>query len=145
MSLISALSPILAAGVFLSGCGVRSIPQSRNAVEASLAEMTNQYKRRADLIPNLVNTVKGYAKHEAETLQDVVDARARATGAQIDPAKMDPGQVEQFQNAQGGLSQALSRLMVVVESYPDPIEIFANCRRSSTHGWPTKSGTRCVS
>ena len=95
-----------------SGCGVRSIPQARNAVEATLAEMTNQYKRRADLIPNLVNTVKGYAKHEASTLQAVVDARARATGAQIDPSNLDPAQIERFQSAQGGLTQALSRLMV---------------------------------
>ena len=102
-----------------SGCGVRSIPQARNAVEATLAEMTNQYKRRADLIPNLVNTVKGYAKHEASTLQAVVDARARATGAQIDPSNLDPAQIERFQSAQGGLTQALSRLMVVVENYPE--------------------------
>lgn len=105
--------------MLLSGCGMRSIPQSKNAVEASLAEMTNQYKRRADLIPNLVNVVKGYAKHEASTLQAVVEARAQATSVQIDPSNLDPAQIEQFQKAQSGLSQALGRLMVVVERYPD--------------------------
>lgn len=105
--------------MLLSGCGVRSIPQAKNAVEATMAEMTNQYKRRADLIPNLVNTVKGYAKHEASTLQAVVEARAQATSTQIDPSNLDPEQIAQFQKAQGGLSQALGKLMVVVEKYPD--------------------------
>lgn len=101
------------------GCGVQSIPQSKNEVEASLAEVTNQYKRRADLIPNLVNTVKGYAKHESETLEAVVQARANATNTTIDASKLDAQQIENFQKAQGSLTQALSKLMVVVEKYPD--------------------------
>ena len=88
-------------------------------VEATLAEVTNQYKRRADLIPNLINTVKGYAAHESETLQAVISARAKATSMTIDPSNMDTQQIAQFQAAQGGLSQALGRLMVVAERYPD--------------------------
>ena len=103
----------------VSGCGVQSIPRALNQVEATVAEVTNQYKRRADLIPNLVNTVKGYAGHERETLEAVVNARAKATSATIDPSNSSPEQIQQFQQAQGGLSQALGRLMVVVERYPD--------------------------
>ena len=102
-----------------SGCGWRSIPQAFNSVEATLAEMTNQYKRRADLIPNLVATVKGYAEHESETLEAVISARAKATSVTIDPSNMNAEQIQQFQAAQGGLSQALGRLMVVAEAYPN--------------------------
>ena len=105
--------------LFLMGCGIQSIPKSANQVEAAVAEVTNQYKRRADLIPNLVKTVKGYASHEKETLQAVVEARANATRASIDPSKSTPEQIQKFQQAQGGLSQALGRLMVVVERYPE--------------------------
>lgn len=105
--------------VLFSSCGWRSIPQAKNVVEAALAETTNQYKRRADLIPNLVKTVKGYAKHESETLQAVIEARSKATQTTIDPTKLDPGKLQQFQQAQGSLSAALGRLMVVVEKYPD--------------------------
>ena len=101
------------------GCGVQSIPQSKNEVEASMAEVTNQYKRRADLIPNLVNTVKGYAKHESETLEAVVQARANATSTNIDISKLNADQIKNFQAAQGSLTQALSKLMVDVEKYPD--------------------------
>ena len=102
-----------------SGCGWRSIPQALNTVEATVAEMTNQYKRRADLIPNLVATVKGYAEHESETLEAVISARAKATSVTIDPSNMNAEQIQQFQAAQGGLSQALGRLMVVAEAYPN--------------------------
>jgi LemA protein len=109
---------VLISVVYLSGCGIQSIPQSKNAVEASLAEVSNQYKRRADLIPNLVATVKGYAKHENETLEGVIAARARATQITIDPSKTSPAQLAEFQQAQGQLSQALGRLMVVSENYP---------------------------
>lgn len=110
----------LGLGLFLlTGCGVQAIPKSTNKVEATLAEVTNQYKRRADLIPNLVKTVKGYAAHEKETLQAVINARANATRASIDPSHASPEQIQQFQQAQGGLSQALGRLMVIVERYPD--------------------------
>ncbi len=102
-----------------TGCGVRSLPKSKNNVEATVAEVTNQYKRRADLIPNLVQTVKGYAKHETDTLQAVVEARAKATSTRIDPANLNAAQIQKFQAAQGSLSQALGKLMVVVEKYPD--------------------------
>ncbi len=105
--------------LFLTGCGVQSIPRSANQVEAAVAEVTNQYKRRADLIPNLVKTVKGYASHEKETLQAVIEARANATRVSIDPSNSTPQQIQEFQRAQGGLSQALGRLMVIAERYPE--------------------------
>lgn len=103
---------------FLAGCGIQSLPQAKNSTEAALAEVNNQYKRRADLIPNLVNVVKGYAKHEEATLTAVTEARAKATAMQIDPSKVTPEQLAKFQQAQSGLSQALGRLMVVSEQYP---------------------------
>jgi LemA protein len=105
--------------IWLTGCGIQSIPQSKNDVEASLAEITNQYKRRADLIPNLVNVVKGYAAHEAQTLENVTTARAKATQMTIDPSKVSSDQLIQFQKAQGELSQALGRLMMITENYPN--------------------------
>lgn len=110
---------VMVAAIFLSGCGYSDLPKSKNNVEAQAAEVTNQYKRRADLIPNLVKTVKGYASHESETLQAVVEARAKANSVQIDPSHITPQQLQKFQAAQGGLSSAMSRLMVVVEKYPD--------------------------
>lgn len=103
---------------FLSGCGVQSIPQSKNTVDASLAEVTNQYKRRADLIPNLVNTVKGYAAHESDTLEGVIAARAKATQITIDPTKVNAAQLKEYQAAQGTLSQALGKLLMISENYP---------------------------
>lgn len=103
----------------LTACGIQSIPQAENEVDATSAEVTNQYKRRADLVPNLVQTVKGYAKHEQETLTQVTEARAKATSMTIDPSKASPDQVAKYQQAQGQLSQALGRLMVVSEKYPD--------------------------
>jgi LemA protein len=103
----------------LSSCGWRSIPTANNEVEAAWAEVVNQYKRRADLIPNLVEVVGRYAKHEKETLEGVVSARAKATAVTIDPSNVKPDQVQAFVKAQEGLSGALSRLMVVAEKYPD--------------------------
>lgn len=103
----------------MTGCGLQSIPQAKNKVEAALAETTNQYKRRADLIPNLVSVVKGYAAHEQETLTAVVEARAKATQTTIDPGAMDPKKLQEYMASQGNLSQALGRLMVVVEKYPN--------------------------
>ena len=100
-------------------CGMQSIPTAENEVEAKWAEVQNQYKRRSDLIPNLVSTVKGYAGHEKETLQAVVEARAKATSVNVDASKLNQENVDQYAKAQGGLSSALSRLMVVVEKYPD--------------------------
>lgn len=110
---------VLAMALFLTGCGLQSIPQQKNEVDAALAEITNQYKRRADLIPNLVNVVKGYAGHESKTLTDVVEARAKATSVQIDPSKVSAEKLAEFSKAQGELSQALGRLMVVSENYPN--------------------------
>jgi LemA protein len=110
---------VLMSLILVTGCGVQSIPQNKNSVDASLAEVTNQYKRRADLVPNLVSTVKGYAKHEENTLTEVTEARAKATAINIDPSKTSPAQLVEFQKAQGQLSQALGRLMVVTEKYPD--------------------------
>ena len=103
----------------ITACGVQEIPQAENGVDAASAEVTNQYKRRADLVPNLVNVVKGYATHEKETLEGVTEARAKATSITIDPSKATPEQVAKYQEAQGQLSQALGRLMVVAEKYPD--------------------------
>lgn len=115
----SSVALILTAAALLGGCGVQSIPQSKNDVDAALAEVTNQYKRRSDLVPNLVETVKGYAKQEQTTLTAVVEARAKATSVTIDPSKTSPEQLAKFQAAQGQLSQALGRLLVVSEQYPD--------------------------
>jgi LemA protein len=89
------------------------------AIAGQWGQVETAYQRRADLIPNLVNTVKGYAEHERETLTEVIEARAKATNVSIDPANLNPQAIQQFQAAQDGLSQALGRLMVVVERYPD--------------------------
>lgn len=102
-----------------ASCGMQSIPTALNEVDATWAEVQNQYKRRADLIPNLVNVVKGYAKHEQETLEGVMRARAEATKVTIDPTNLNDENMKQFQKAQQGLSGALSKLMMVAEKYPD--------------------------
>ena len=88
-------------------------------VSAGWAQVENVYQRRADLIPNLVNTVKGYASHEKETLEGVIEARSKATAVNLNADNLSPEKLQQFQQAQDGLSSALSRLMVVVERYPD--------------------------
>ena len=110
---------LIATCFWLSGCGIQAIPKAKNEVDAKLAEVTNQYKRRSDLIPNLVETVKGYAKQEKDTLTAVVEARAKATQTTIDPSNVTADQLSQFQKSQTALSSALSRLMVVVEKYPN--------------------------
>ena len=89
-------------------------------VNTQWSQVENQYQRRADLIPNLVNVVKGYASHERETLEGVIQARSRATATTIDANNMDEAALQRFQQSQDALSSALSRLMVVVEKYPDP-------------------------
>jgi LemA protein len=103
----------------LGACGIQAIPRQENAMDAAWAEVINQYQRRADLIPNLVNVVKGYAKHEQETLEKVMQARAQATGIKIDAKDLNEETLARFQKAQSQLSGALSRLMVVAEAYPD--------------------------
>ncbi|OFZ20261.1 MAG: LemA family protein [Bdellovibrionales bacterium GWB1_55_8] len=107
------------ATTLLSGCGIQSIPTAQNEVEAAWSEVLNQYKRRADLIPNLVQVVKQYASHEKQTLQAVVEARSKATSVQFNADQLTQQNLEKFSQAQAGLSTALSRLMVVVEKYPD--------------------------
>ncbi|MBN1650205.1 MAG: LemA family protein [Bacteroidales bacterium] len=92
---------------------------SSELVDKQWAQVENVYQRRADLIPNLVATVKGYAAHEKETLEGVINARAKATSTTIDAGNMSPAALQQFQASQDALSSALSRLMVVVEKYPD--------------------------
>jgi LemA protein len=102
----------------LGGCGFQSIPQSDNAVSAAWGEVQNQYQRRADLVPNLVETVKGYATHEQQTLEGVMAARAKATQIQLNANDLTPENLKKFEQAQQGLSGALGRLMVVSENYP---------------------------
>ena len=110
---------VLLISLFLVSCGLQSIPTANNAVEGSWAEVQNQYKRRSDLIPNLVNVVKGYATHEKETLEGVIAARSKATSINVDAKDLNPETMKKFQAAQGELSQALGRLMMVSERYPD--------------------------
>lgn len=106
--------------------GYSSVKNSYNSmvsleegVTAQWSQVENVYQRRADLIPNLVNTVKGYAEHEKEALTAVIEARSKATSVNINPENLDAQSIQKFQEAQSGLSSALSRLMVVVEQYPD--------------------------
>ncbi|WP_105103898.1 LemA family protein [Microbulbifer pacificus] len=104
----------------LTGCGINNIPTYDENVKATWAQVQNQYQRRADLIPNLVKTVKAYAAHERETLEAVTEARAKVNSMQVDSGIInDPEKLKQFEAAQAQLSSALSRLMVVVERYPD--------------------------
>ncbi|MDP2187071.1 MAG: LemA family protein [Sphingobacteriaceae bacterium] len=105
--------------VLLSSCGYNSMVSKDEAVSSQWANVETAYQRRADLIPNLVSTVKGYADFEQETLTQVVEARAKATSMNVDASKLDASTIEKFQANQAQLSGALSRLMVVVEKYPD--------------------------
>jgi len=105
------------ASVFLSACGYNTIQVQDETVKSAWSEVVNQYQRRADLIPNLVNTVKGFAAQEQAVLVGVTEARAKATQIQVNAD--DPESLKQFQAAQGEVSSALSRLMVVVEKYPE--------------------------
>lgn len=110
---------VVAAG-FLSGCGYNQLQQQEEKVFRAWSDVESTLQRRADLIPNLVATVKGYASHEKETLEAVTAARSRATGVQVAPQDLsDPAALQRLQQAQGELSSALSRLLVVVERYPD--------------------------
>ncbi len=105
--------------VFSAIGSYNSMVTKDEAVDGQWAQVENVYQRRADLIPNLVNTVKGYAAHEKETLEGVVNARAKATSTTINADNLDAAALQKFQAAQDGLTSALSRLMVVVEKYPD--------------------------
>ncbi|KRC11181.1 hypothetical protein ASE11_20150 [Hydrogenophaga sp. Root209] len=104
----------------LTGCGYNDFQRLDEQTQSAWSEVLNQYQRRADLIPNIVATVKGEANFEQETLTRVIEARAKATSIQVTPETLnDPAAMQQFQNAQGELGSALSRLMVVVEQYPN--------------------------
>lgn len=106
--------------LLLGSCGVNDIPTYEEAAKAAWSQVLNQYQRRADLIPNLVETVKGYASHEQQTLTEIVDARSRVAQMQIPPDILtNPDAFKAFQENQSALSGALSRLLVVVERYPD--------------------------
>ncbi len=113
------VSLIAIAGLALSGCGYNSLQTQDEAVKASWSEVVNQYQRRADLIPNLVNTVKGYAAQEERVLVGVTEARSRATSIQLTPEMLnDPEAIKKFQAAQGQLTGALKSLIAVSENYP---------------------------
>lgn len=106
--------------LLLAGCGINNIPTYDESVTAAWSQVENQYQRRAELIPNLVKTVKGFAAQEKDVLTSVVEARSKATSMQLpDDILTNPEAFKQFQAAQDGLTSALSRLMVVVERYPD--------------------------
>lgn len=108
-----------AVALSLAGCGINSIPTAEEAAKAQWGNVQNQYQRRADLVPNLVATVEGFAQQERAVLTEVTNARARATGINLSAEDLsDPAKVQQFEAAQGALSQSLGRLLVVAENYP---------------------------
>ncbi len=112
------LLPLLA--LVLSGCGFNSIPTYEEAAKAKWSDVLNQYQRRSDLIPNLVETVKGYAKQESSVLEAVTAARAQATSVKVDASTVsDPAAFQKFQDAQAQLSGSLGRLLAISENYPD--------------------------
>ena len=114
------IGAVLALAASLTGCGYNDFQRLDEATKSAWSEVVNQYQRRADLIDNLVNTVKGEAQFEQDTLNQVINARAKATSIQVTPETLNnPQAFQQFQAAQGELSSALSRLMVTVERYPD--------------------------
>jgi len=116
----AALLAVVLMALGLSGCGYNTIPALEEQAKAKWADVQNQYQRRADLIPNLVATVQGYAKQEKDVLTSVVEARAKATSVRVDASQLtDPEKVKQFQDAQNQLSGALGRLLAVSEAYPD--------------------------
>src|SRR5215475_5707744 len=111
---------VLLAGMLLASCGINTIPTLHEHAKAAWSEVLNQYQRRADLIPNLVETVKGYAAQESKVLTDVVEARAKATQVQVPPDILtNPEAFQKFQDAQNNLTGALGRLLAIVENYPD--------------------------
>jgi LemA protein len=111
---------VLTMALSLAGCGLNSVPTAEETAKARWADVQNEYQRRADLVPNLVATVKGYAAQEKSVLIGVTEARAKATSIQVSPDDLtNPAKVQQFGAAQGELSQALGRLLMVTENYPD--------------------------
>jgi LemA protein len=117
---IGLLAALLGIAFTVSGCGYNTIPTLEEQAKARWGDVQNQYQRRADLIPNLVETVKGYAAQEKSVLTAVVEARAKATQVKVDASQLtDPEKLKQFQDAQNQLSGALGRLLAVTENYPD--------------------------
>ena len=117
---LSALAAVALLSLGLAGCGYNTIPTLEESAKAKWADVQNNYQRRADLIPNLVATVQGYAKQEKDVLTAVVEARAKATQVRVDASQLtDPDKIRQFQEAQSQLSGALGRLLAVSENYPD--------------------------
>lgn len=111
---------VLLATVLLAGCGINNIPTYEQSAKAAWSEVLNQYKRRADLVPNLVETVRGFAEQERKVLTDVIEARAKATSVQIPPDILtNPEAMKRFQDAQATLGGALRQLLVVAERYPE--------------------------
>ena len=120
LSRFRAVAAIVFLGLSVSACGYNSIPTYEEQAKAKWADVQNNYQRRADLIPNLVATVQGYAKQEKDVLTAVVEARAKATQVKIDVSQLDdPAKLKQFQDAQNQLSGALGRLLAISENYPD--------------------------
>ena len=116
----TAATVVLASTLSLTGCGYNTLQVKDEAVTASWAEVQNQYQRRADLVPNLVNVVKGYAKHEEQVLTEVTQARANVAGLKVDKQVLeDPALFQKYQQAQAQMTSALSRLIAVSENYPD--------------------------
>ena len=119
-SRIRAIAAVVLLGLIVSGCGYNAIPTNEEQAKAKWADVQNNYQRRADLIPNLVATVQGYAKQEKDVLIAVVEARAKATQVKIDVSQLDdPAKLKQFTDAQNQLSGALGRLLAVSENYPE--------------------------
>ncbi len=119
MKRIMRLTLILICALTLSSCGYNSMVEKEEAVNTAWSNVENQYQRRADLIPNLVNTVKGYASHEQETLESVVNARSKATQITLNADELTPEKLKAYQAAQGEVGSALSRLLAVTENYPE--------------------------
>ena len=116
----AALLLMLSSSLFFTGCGYNTLQVKDEAVTASWSEVQNQYQRRADLVPNLVNVVKGYAKHEEQVLTEVTQARANVAGLKVDKEVLeDPALFQKYQEAQAQMTGALSRLLAVTENYPD--------------------------
>src|SRR5664280_1363621 len=120
VSRLRTIATVVLLGLFVSACGYNNIPTYEEQAKAKWADVQNNYQRRADLIPNLVATVQGYAKQEKDVLTAVIEARAKATQVRIDVSQLDdPAKLKQFQDAQNQLSGALGRLLAVSENYPD--------------------------
>ena len=125
LNLLRNVSLVLAFGLLLAGCGVNNLPTFEEQAKAKWADVNNQYQRRADLIPNLVETVRGYAKQERETLEAVVNARAKATSIQVTPDIVnDPAKFKQFQEAQSQLEGTEKRIAIARRDYIESVRVY---------------------